>query len=140
MEVKKYAKVIVICLAFGFLLSFVSGTSQCSINKRQSERIGELDRQYSELSRRTSDIIGVVSREVEEIGIGLGSVAGALRLDATDLRSIASGVRQAAAEVADMEKRIESLDRDLSDFIGWYYDSLDAEIERELGIKIPGRQ
>ena len=126
-KVKKYvAKIVIITLAVMFVTSNIG---QCTINKRGSERIGELDRQYSELHGRTSELIGIVSGEIGEIGVGLGDLSAALRIDANDLRSIAAGVRAAAQTVSEMEDRIDSLDRRLRDFTDVHYGITNDEVE-----------
>jgi len=124
---KKYAVKIIVGIAIGVLFS--GNVAQWSFwsrnDQRQAERISELDRQYSEQSRKAGELIGVVSGTLGEIRCGLDSLATALRFDATDLRSIATGVRTAAEEVVAMENYIDYLYRHLHHFAGYF----DCEID-----------
>lgn len=134
---KKYAPYIIFIIGC-FIISYAAITAyRTRIDQRAAERISELDRQYSEQSGAARKLLGDVGDGLTEIQERLSSLSGALRVDATDLRSIANGIRTAAWEVEEMENIITDLWDHLRGFIDFYYDTLDQEIERELGIKIP---
>jgi hypothetical protein len=115
-------------IAIGVFL-FGGNVTQCAIGRRQSDRISEISGRYSEQNRRTSGLVEFVSTEIGAVGAGLGDISSALRVDATDIRSIAAGIRAAAETAETMEKRLVYLVWRLHNFDRVCHYNLNTEVE-----------
>jgi hypothetical protein len=91
----------------------------------------------SELIGRMGEFIGRVQEETGSIADGLGSAATGLLAIANSERRDAEAIRAIAKTVKDMENYQRYIDSWISNFSDYYYSQLDADIERELGIKVP---
>jgi len=101
---------------------------------------GEFSEQYRAAGELLTDLytrIGNIESGIGNIESGLCGLADGIGQDARSARSIAESIRGIATEVKNMEDELRDSRSGLGDFLDYYYRTLDAEIEKELGIKIP---
>ena len=133
-----YEKINVFFIVVFFVLLISSGAiiGRCSTSKRKDSGGSEYSGRYSEQDERAREALGRIGEGLGELEERLGELKRGYELDAEDIRGIVTALRQTGAEVKDLEDIVMELRGYLSGFIDYYYDSLDAEIERELGIKL----
>jgi len=102
-----------------------------------SRQAGAADATASGLQERLGELAAILGDGLTDVAGGLGELAAEFEGDVGELRQLAQRLRNSAEKVRALEERVLYLDGCLGDFMGWYYDTLDSEIERELGIKVP---
>ena len=147
MEHNYDSKKIIICCCIAFILFFfiLIGAGQCKqpdkgSSKRAKEFSGERETVTSTIinvSERLGELGEVQRAGFTELKTGLRQFITIFGQNADTNEQRAERLDKIADQVEDMENRIGYLDQCWSDFFDWYYDTLDAQIEEELGIKIP---
>jgi len=131
-KTKKWWKDIVFVMLFCAITSIV--TYQCTNGKRTDTAGSDAAIRYSESDRLLSDLLRRNAERSDVIEAGLIRIA-------ESARGYAQDVRDPAYRLLEIAEIVEDMENDQRCFSDWitdnYYDWLDKEIERELGIKIP---
>ena len=98
-----------------------------------SGRNGSLDERY----RATGELLAAVGTRLSVVEAGLGSVTEKLSGNVSGFYELTERIRSIVPEVRAMEEELFYIRRSISEFNDHYYSTLDAEIEKELGIRIP---
>jgi len=107
------------------------------ISKRQDNGAGGYARQYSEQDGRATEALGRIGESIGELKVRLPELRAGYDIDATDIRGIATAFRVSGEKVKGIEELVDDLWDWYRSFVDDYYNSLDNEIERELGIRVP---
>jgi hypothetical protein len=143
---KRFVAVIDVCIVIAIIVIFAVGTGL--FGKRQLDDNSGRAREFSGqagaasattegLRERLGELGDILGSGLTDVAGGLGELATEFEGDVGELRQLVQRLRSGAEKVRVLENRVYYLDKCLSGFMGWYYDALDAEIERELGINAP---
>jgi septal ring factor EnvC (AmiA/AmiB activator) len=132
--------IIAICITAFCLFAVFSSPFRKRPSVTDSRRSGQFGEQYRAAGELLTEIytrISNIESGISNIESGLYGLADDLGQDAKSARSIAEAIRGIATEVKNMEDELRDSRGCLGDFLDFYYRALDAEIESELGIRIP---
>lgn len=134
--VKSFFQVLLACLIGNTVLWFVYTYLPSRSNQRQDNGAGGYSGQYRGQDGRATEALGRIGEGIGELRLRLPELRAGYEVDATDIRGIASALRKSGEEVKALEELVDSLWDWYRRFVDEYYNSLDDEIERELGIRV----